>query len=272
LSGVHPRLGLNSLSTAGWPLERDLELYADLGVGRAGLYLDKLVACGEGRAVDLVADAGLQVDHVFARGVVPADPGSWEADRRRLLGALELAESLGAPVLTITTGAGGRMSWDESAAAMAEALEPVVAEARQRSITLAIEQTLPVRVEVGFVHSFADSVALAERLGEGIGVVLEAGYCFAERDLEVSVRSAASTLAVVQLSDLVVPSAAIPDRAVPGDGDIPLDHIVGLALGNGYPGAFELEMLGPRIEAEGYEPACRRAVAFLDELLTRMRA
>ena len=269
---MHRRLGLNSLSTASWPLERDLELYAELGVHRVGLYLDKLVACGEGRAVDLVADAGLQVDHVFARGVVPSDPASWAADRRRLLGALELAEAMGAPVLTITTGPAGRLGWDEAAAAMTKALEPVVDEARRRSTTVAIEQTLPVRVEVGFVHSFADSLALADRLGEGFGVVLEAGYCFAERDLEGSVRSAAGTLAVVQLSDLVVPSAAIPDRAVPGDGVIPLDHIVRLALDNGYDGVFEIEMLGPRIEAEGYEPACRRAVTTVDELLTRMEA
>jgi sugar phosphate isomerase/epimerase len=274
LSQVHPRLGLNSLSTASWPLERDLELYADLGVRRAGLFLDKLVACGEDRAVDLVKDAALAVDHVFARGVVPADPGSWAADRRRLLGALEVAESLGAPVLTITTGAAGRLEWDQAAAALAEALEPVLADAHRRSITVAIEQTLPVRVEVGFVHSFADSVTLADRLGQGIGVVLEAGYCFAERDLEGSVGSAAGAgrLAAVQLSDLVTPSATIPDRAVPGDGVIPLERIVRLALDNGYQGAFELEMLGPRIEAEGYAAACQRAVHFIDDLLTRMEA
>jgi sugar phosphate isomerase/epimerase len=181
---------------------------------------------------------------------------------------------LGAPVLTITTGAAGRLEWDQAAAALAEALEPVLADAHRRSITVAIEQTLPVRVEVGFVHSFADSVTLADRLGQGIGVVLEAGYCFAERDLEGSVGSAAGAgrLAAVQLSDLVTPSATIPDRAVPGDGVIPLERIVRLALDNGYQGAFELEMLGPRIEAEGYAAACQRAVHFIDELLTRMEA
>lgn len=267
---MHPRLGLNSLSTANWPLERDIELYSDLGVCRVGLYLDKLIACGEGRAVELVADAGLRVDHVFARGVVPHDPGSWATDRARLLRALELAGELEAPVLTITTGPAGHLDWDEAAAALERALEPVVAEASHRSISVAIEQTLPVRVEVGFVHSFADSVALAARLG--LRVVLEAGYCFAERNLDQSVKSASNALAVVQLSDLVVPSAAIPDRAVPGDGVVPLDRIVGLALRTGYDGVFELEMLGPRIEAEGYEPSCRRAVAVLDELLVRMGA
>jgi len=36
----------------------------------------------------------------------------------------------------------------------------------------------------------------------------------------------------------------------------------------GYTGPFELEMLGPRIEEEGYEAACRRGVAALSEILT----
>jgi len=36
---------------------------------------------------------------------------------------------------------------------------------------------------------------------------------------------------------------------------------------SGYAGVFELEMLGPRIEAEGYASACRRGVAHLDAVL-----
>ncbi len=35
----------------------------------------------------------------------------------------------------------------------------------------------------------------------------------------------------------------------------------------GFTGPFELEMLGPRVEEEGYRPAIARAVAVLDEIL-----
>jgi sugar phosphate isomerase/epimerase len=72
------------------------------------------------------------------------------------------------------------------------------------------------------------------------------------------------------VSDLVPPSTTIPDRAVPGDGVIPLGDVLGVVLGAGYVGPVELEVLGPRIEAEGYEPALRRAVIVLDELLHRL--
>jgi hypothetical protein len=46
--------------------------------------------------------------------------------------------------------------------------------------------------------------------------------------------------------------------------------VLGIVLAAGYAGPIELEMLGPRIEAEGYEPALRRAVANLDELLHQL--
>ena len=75
-------------------------------------------------------------------------------------------------------------------------------------------------------------------------------------------------LAHVQVSDFVIGSLCSPDRAVPGDGDIPLARILANVLATGYEGAFELEMVGPRIESEGYDGAIRRGAAYLDRLLS----
>jgi sugar phosphate isomerase/epimerase len=54
---------------------------------------------------------------------------------------------------------------------------------------------------------------------------------------------------------------------VPGDGDIPLTRRFGALTRAGYAGAFEIEMVGPRIEAEGYEAAIGRAIERIDALL-----
>ena len=47
-------------------------------------------------------------------------------------------------------------------------------------------------------------------------------------------------------------------------------RILGQVLAAGYAGAFDLEIIGPRIEQEGYESAVHRSVdnvaAILDEL------
>ncbi len=260
-----PRIGLNSLSTASWTLSQDLALYDRLGVSRAGLFVDKLEAEGADKAVGLVHAAGLHVDHVFSRGIALADSAAWPRERRRLLEAVDLASALGAPILTVTTGPAGPLEWEEAAGACEEALGPVVEAASRRSLRVALEQTLPIRPEVGFVHSFAETVVLARRLGAV--AVLEANYAFAERGLSDSLSEAGPLLGLVQLSDLVPPSTVVPDRAVPGDGVIPLERIIRRVSANGYHGPFELELLGPRIEAEGYEAACRRAVAHLSWML-----
>jgi hypothetical protein len=43
-------------------------------------------------------------------------------------------------------------------------------------------------------------------------------------------------------------------------------------LAAGYGGAFELEVVGPRIEDEGYGSAIRRGVAAMEQLLTESGA
>jgi sugar phosphate isomerase/epimerase len=263
-----PRVGLNSLSSATWTLAQDLALYDRLGVRRAGLYLDKLQAAGPDTAVELVGAADLHVDHVFARGIPLADRTGWSGERRRLLEAVDLAVALAAPMLTVTTGPATPLPWEAAAEACEEALGPVVAAAAGRGVRLALEQTLPVRPEIGFVHSFADTVVLARRIGAV--AVLEANYAFAERGLDASLAEAGPLLGIVQLSDLVPPSTVVPDRAVPGDGVIPLDRVIRQVGAAGYRGPFELELIGPRIEAEGYEAACRRAVTYLSRLLAEV--
>jgi sugar phosphate isomerase/epimerase len=259
---VHPRLAVNSLSAATWRLEQDLELCADLGVAKVSLFLDKAQAVGVERARDLLA--GFEVTQVFAKGFVLHDEATWAADRARLREGVALAAELGCPWFGLTAGEAGRLSWDEAADALGRAVEPL----RVDGVRFAVEHSLPVRPEVGFVHSLAHCVELADRLD--MGATMEVTYCFNEREVRRTIADAAGRLATVQVSDLVPPSTVLPDRAVPGDGIIPLADLIGTAVANGYAGPIELEMLGPRVEAEGYEPAIRRAVAALDDLLAEV--
>ncbi|MGB8363806.1 MAG: hypothetical protein ACLQUZ_06235 [Rhizomicrobium sp.] len=71
----------------------------------------------------------------------------------------------------------------------------------------------------------------------------------------------------VQFSDYVYGDRTIPERAVPGDGAIPLDRLVGWVLDAGYTGAFDMELGGPRIRAEGELAAARRVRRLYDRLV-----
>ena len=86
---------------------------------------------------------------------------------------------------------------------------------------------------------------------------MEINACWAERGLAATDRGRRRPLALVQVSDFAVGTLSTPNRLVPGDGDIPLARILGQVLGAGYRGCFDLELIGPAIDAEGYEPRDR---------------
>ena len=185
--------------------------------------------------------------------------------QERVLVAVDAASTLGG-CLVLTTGPARGLDWDAACDALAGALDPVTLAARTKDVPVTLENTSPLRIDLSFCTTARDGVDLARRMGTGL--CLEVNSCFAERDLPWTIALGSDVLMHVQLSDFVIGSLCTPDRAVPGDGDIPLDAIVGAALEAGYAGAFELEMVGPRIEEEGYASAIRRGVAYLDALLS----
>jgi len=72
----------------------------------------------------------------------------------------------------------------------------------------------------------------------------------------------------VQVSDFKVGTMSASPRVDPGHGDIPLRRILG-ALGTaGYDRWYDIELIGPAIEAEGYESVVPRAIARFRELWT----
>ena len=75
-------------------------------------------------------------------------------------------------------------------------------------------------------------------------------------------------IGIVQVSDFAVGTLSTPNRLVPGDGDIPLRRITDQLLDAGYEGVFDLELVGPKIEEEGYRGAIARSCAYLSDLLS----
>ena len=93
---------------------------------------------------------------------------------------------------------------------------------------------------------------------------MEINACWAERGLDATIADAVDRLRLVQVSDFAIGTLSTPNRLVPGDGDIPLARIIGQVLDAGYDGCFDLELIGPAIEAEGYAAAIPRVVERLD--------
>jgi sugar phosphate isomerase/epimerase len=188
----------------------------------------------------------------------------------RLADGIALAQRLGSPMVVLTTGPAGSLTWEDAADSFAATMAPHVEAAAGAGVTLVLEHTNSLRADVGFVHTLRDAVDLARRIG--LGVCLEVNACWGERDLAGTIRDGQDVLRLVQVSDYAVGTTSTPDRLVPGDGDIPLDRILGDVLAAGYQGLFELELVGPRIDAEGYASAITRSLEHLGALLTDLGA
>jgi sugar phosphate isomerase/epimerase len=268
---MHPRVSLSAISTASWGFDEDLAFYGEAGITNVGISVAKLERFGWDEGTRRVSDAGLRVTNLIGLGPFHlAEPDGWDRQRERLARALDTAAAVGAESVVFTTGPAGALTWEDAADALETALAPVLAEAHQRGVPFAIEHTNSLRVDVGFVHTLRDALDLARRLDTG--VCMEVNACWAERGLADTIADGIDRIRLVQVSDFAVGTLSTPNRLVPGDGDIPLERILGQVLAAGYDGCFDLELIGPRIEEEGYRSTCRRSIDRLGGMLDALGA
>ena len=171
--------------------------------------------------------------------------------------SIDVAAALGdAPCYFVSGPAPSRMPSDHAFELLVDALAPVVSYARERGVTLAIETSSTSTRDLGFVHSLDDAVELSRRAE--VGVCVELQNCWYDCHLRRMFREHVERFAIVQVNDFTVGDGARLNRRVPGDGDMPVEWLLGELLDAGYAGPFELEVVGPRIEEEGYPDAIER--------------
>jgi sugar phosphate isomerase/epimerase len=266
---VHPRLGVSGVCTYGWPFEGTVAFWQAAGIARVGLPFPSVVGAGLDRATERIDDANLQVVDVIDLSPFHLhEPQTWPAAREKVEALIEASAALGSPSVMLSSGWAGALPWDQAASAFVAAYTPLAAMATAYGMRLSFENSSPLRPEYGFASTLADTAELAASVGGG--VCLEISNCWGERGLERTVADHVDRIDVVQLSDFVLGTGRTPDRAVPGDGCIPLGRIVSAIEAAGYRGPYELELIGPRIEAEGPDRATLRGLQALSELFVEL--
>jgi len=270
MSGADLPVSVNGMAAFELDLASELALYQHLGVGAVGLPAVKLAARGWDRSVEQVRAAGVRVDYLFTAFTCdPADEAGWSTQVAAVSEALVAGRRLGVHTLYFTTGPSGQMPWERAAEVLGRRLAPAVALAADLGITLAVENTLSIRSDISFVHSVADALVLAEALGIGLCVDL---YCaWQERDLLRTFTAAADRVRLVQVADFKVGTLSLPNRWVPGDGDLPLSRLLGEIVGTGYRGLVDLELTGPEVGRLGTENALRQGMDWLTAQLAPLR-
>ncbi len=261
---------MSQITTLHWPFERDLACFVEAGVPAVGVSVRKLEATGVPRAARLLRGAGLAVSCLTSSGFFPLDdPAATDVALQRTRGHLDAAARLGASCLFVLPGHAPALSWEEAAARARPLLEALLPEAERLGIRLAVEPVSGLRVDLGFLHSFADALDFVDAIGSPwLGVVLELNNAWSERGLYANLAARVDRIAIVQVSDFKVGTMAASERVVIGDGDIPLRRICRALDAAGYTGWYDIELLGPAIEAEGYAAVVPRALARFHALWT----
>jgi sugar phosphate isomerase/epimerase len=239
-----------------------------LGAKRVSFSSQQLLEYGVQRARDMLGAAGQSTEtitHVFRTGALAKTMADERAQLDRVIDA---AAMLGARSIYMLTGGRGAMGWEEAADVFATAIAPSRQRARDAGVLLAIENTSPFYAHAHLANNLRDTTTLAE-LAE-IGVCIDVFGCWTEAGLLDLIHRALPRCVLVQVSDYVPGDRALPCRAVPGDGAIPWPQILHCLAEAGYAGTFDLELIGPRIDAEGPLAAVRRAAEYVEDCLRRL--
>jgi sugar phosphate isomerase/epimerase len=263
----HSRLSVNALCTYNNTFEEDVVEWTSLGIQQVGLIWRKMDP-HRGSKIRILLDHGIRVSTVTAP---PFDLGAldtWEGTREEIAAAIETAASTGAKSIYMTTGRSDGRPWRELLEAFTKAIAPSVTISQEKGIRLAVEPSL--RTDRSFVHTLRDAVDLAEQCG--VAIVVDFGNCWMERDYREIIFRLAPHIALVQICDIHIGSIRDPSlggRKLPGEGELPLERMMKDVLDAGYSGLFELEVLGPSIESEGYHSVLERGVDLSSALLRK---
>jgi sugar phosphate isomerase/epimerase len=242
--------------------------WRELAPSRIGFVSYYLAEAGLPAIQETLRSGGYKLEtmtHPFLGSRPLSDKAACAEARGQLEGVLKAAETLGARSVYMLTGGHGALPWEQAAERFCEAIAPCVAQARDAGVKLAIEPASPLHCDLHIAHNLRDTVQLAEMAG--IGVCMDIFACWTEAGLETTVKRAGPRLDLVQISDYALGDRAYPCRAVMGEGDIPLEQILGWILDAGYAEGFDLELLGPRIDQAGRVEACRRSADWMGRFL-----
>lgn len=268
---INPRIAVNTMCLGGSTLEDDCAWIRSIGVHHISVAPQKLDACGWPEGIALVRESGLAVATVVNPVLFTLeDPTTWAVQQTLGRKVVDAASAMGALSIYGVTGPGGRLTWEQAAVAYRDAVSPIRDYAIEQGVALALEPTNPLRIPINLCHSLRDVAELAEIAG--VSVCVDVYGCFGEAHLDDTIANNVTNIAHVQISDFVYGTLDTPNRAVPGDGDLPLERILGWLLEAGYAGPFDLELNGPRIDAEGHRAATERGVARLSEMLSSLGA
>jgi sugar phosphate isomerase/epimerase len=263
------RLTIGHYMMRRWTLDEDVRQLERLGFRSISLASTKLDVYGVKPAIALLKASSLRVAHVGSWGRFGTSRASQRAGMEQVRRAIEWVHELGGEVLVVIAGGREGATWERAATVYADAYAALLPEAAAAGLRLAIEVIHPLRQDLSFINTLADAREIARRAGRGGGYVLDVWHSGWERRLlDTIAADARRRIHAVQLSDYKAATMRTLDRALLGEGILPLRNIVRTLERGGYRGRYEAEIISDDIDEMGYE----RALTYTRDAFTRLLA
>jgi sugar phosphate isomerase/epimerase len=221
----------------------DVALAGAAGIGAIGVDAAAVDAIGVNEAVRILDGEGARVSsYMGLDDILRAAGGTASLDdvARRL----DIAARLGAPGALVATGPLGALTPAQADALCRDWLTRAAPLAAERDVRIMLEPMHPLMRRWSYVHTLRDGLTLVEGLA-GVGVVLDLGHVWWERELDVVIREHIDKIVSVQVTNVDV--AALEEiryeRAPLETGDVPVAALVRLLESSGYRGWYENETL-----------------------------
>ena len=241
-----------------WPLLQILDACAARGIRAVSPWRDQVQAAGLAATCRAVKAHGLELSGYCRGGMFTYDGHAQRQavrdDNRR---ALDEACELGAPCLVLVVGGlPGALSGhalhkdiDHARLQVAEGIQSLLEDARERGMPLAIEPLHPMyAADRACINTLEQALDLCDRLDPqhsgALGVAVDVYHVWWDPKLPAQIeRAGRARLLALHVCDWLTPTTdLLNDRGMMGDGVIDIPRIRGWVEAQGYAGYAEVEI------------------------------
>ena len=274
LASTRFQFAVSQLTTLRWDLPEELCHCVEHGFDAISLWRAKVSDVGIGTARELLQQAGVRVSSLhWAGGFTGSDGQTFDESLADCHEAIETAEQLACPVLTVYAGCRGGHTLSHARRLVRQALAELAPAAASAGVTLALKPVRPLEAPgCGFMASLeATQALLADVNHEYVGLALDlwsfADDSFLMRSWDLLVRH----IRLVMMADRNGPFDCEQDRLLPGAGRLPLDRCLRALVDAGYQGDIEIDPVGETVMQAGYEATLAAMGQYRDELGRMLR-
>jgi sugar phosphate isomerase/epimerase len=245
------RLCLHTITTKPWSLDEAVRHYRAAGIKGITVWREALEGRDAADAGRMIRDQGLSIVSLCRGGFFPALSPK---ERMRAIDenrrCVDQAAALGAPLIVLVCGATPGQSLAKSRRQITDGIAEILPHAAAAGIKLGIEPLHPMyAADRSAVNTISQARVICDTVkSPWLGVVVDVYHVWWDEWLkhELTACGNEQRLFAFHISDWKTPSDVLNDRALMGEGCIPLRQIRHWAETAGFSGFIEVEIFSKR--------------------------